>query len=269
MNRGVARQRTFFDDEDRVDFGAQLANIHDRFGVQTLAYCLLDNHYHLLLRTPDGGLSEAMQHLGLVYTRHTNDRRGRDGPLFRGRYHSILVTTDRYLVIAARYIHRNALDVAGVTNPADYRWSSYRAYLGHRRVPAFLNTDLVLDQFGGDRARLVRFTESEDPTVTTLADLLPLIECSVARDDLANGDDSPRRWTARTVLVGIAASGVGPLGLRDEIERHLAFPTPKARTQAFTRFACTPLDPAAARVLAAITAVLSCHGARRHGRKSV
>jgi REP element-mobilizing transposase RayT len=83
MNRGVNREPTFFADVDRRQFGHRLADIHERFGVETLAYCLMDNHYHLLLRARDGGLSRAMHHLGLVYTRRTNDRLGRDGPLFR------------------------------------------------------------------------------------------------------------------------------------------------------------------------------------------
>ena len=79
----------FFADEDRIEFGRVLGEIHERFGVETLAYCLVPNHYHLLLRCPDGGLSAAMQHLGSTFTRRMNDRAGRDGPLFRGRFHAI------------------------------------------------------------------------------------------------------------------------------------------------------------------------------------
>jgi REP element-mobilizing transposase RayT len=98
MNRGVDHQQIFFADADRVEFGRLLGEIHTKWGVETLAYCLMDNHYHLILHTPDGGLSEAMQYLGVVYTRHTNDRVGRDGPICRGRFASMLVTTDSYLL---------------------------------------------------------------------------------------------------------------------------------------------------------------------------
>ncbi len=66
----------FFDDSDRIEFGARLADIHERFGVETHAYCLMDNHYHTLFHCPDGGLSPAMQRLGSLYTRHVNDRLG-------------------------------------------------------------------------------------------------------------------------------------------------------------------------------------------------
>jgi putative transposase len=109
MNRGIDRQPVFFADADGVKFGRRLAEVHERFGVETLAYCLMPNHYHLLIRLPGGGLAAAIHHLGSLYTRNTNDRTGRDGPLFRGRYHSIRVDTDEYLLWAARYIHRNPL----------------------------------------------------------------------------------------------------------------------------------------------------------------
>ena len=134
MNRGVNRQLVFFSDADRVEFGRVLAEMHQRFGVETLAYCLMPNHYHLVLRCPDGGLSDAMQHVGSTYTRRTNTRVGRDGPLFRGRFHAIHVADDVYLKWVVRYIHRNAVDIAGIQGCEDYRWSSYRSYLGLRRA---------------------------------------------------------------------------------------------------------------------------------------
>lgn len=253
MNRGVDHQRTFFADDDRLEFGVRLADIHDRFGIETLAYCLLDNHYHLLVRTPHGDLPAAMHHLGLVYTRHTNDRVGRDGPLFRGRYHSIMVTTDRYLLAATRYIHRNALDVRGVGHPADYRWSSYRAYLGHRPEASFLRTEIVLDHFGQDRQRFARFTEDDDPLapVETLDDLTQIIHLAIAREDLEHGDDRARRWTGRTVML-LLEDRLAPGPLRADVSAALAFPSPKARANAHRRAALWAVDPGVARVLSAV-----------------
>ena len=162
MNRGVNHQRIFFDDADRIEFGARLEDINQRFGIETLAYALMTNHYHLLLRTPAGGLSEAMHRLGLVYVKRTNKRVGRDGPLFRSRFHSIPVTTDAYLRYAARYIHRNPLELPGVARPEFYRWSSYRTYRGFRSPAPFMNTSLVLRLFDDDRDDLARFTDGED-----------------------------------------------------------------------------------------------------------
>lgn len=147
MNRGVDRQTTFFSDADRVEFGRLLGVGFDRFDVEVHAYCLMDTHYHLLLRCPSGGLSEYMQTIGSILTRHINDRVGRDGPLFRGRFHSISVTQDAQLLRTVRYIHRNALDLPGVGDVNDYRWSSHRTYRGFRSTPRWMRTDHVLNSF--------------------------------------------------------------------------------------------------------------------------
>lgn len=215
MNRGAARQVVFRDDQARLDFGHRLAFIHAEFGVETLAYCLMDNHYHLLLRTPAGGLSAAMQHLGSVFTRHLNDRVGRDGPIFRGRFNSILVTTDLYLAWVARYIHRNPVE-AGLAERADgYRWSSCRAYLGLRPAPHFLEPGPVLSLFH-DVEALAAFTDRPvaplvDDGPLTSADLLQLVDFAIAIDDIRNGDDDAvRSWLRQTTLVLLAHDALGP-----------------------------------------------------------
>ncbi len=203
MNRGAGRQAVFFDDEDRRLFGRLLTLAHERFGVEVHAYCLMTNHVHLLVHCPQGRLSEAMQLVGSVYTRATNERVGRDGPLFRGRFHSLPVTSDDHLLSAVRYIHRNPLDIAGVSHPVDYRWSSHRTYLGQRPCPPFVRTDEVLARFGGDRALFDRFV-SADPgapersaasavDVSSLAAMVQLV-----LDELLD-DDRPARLH-RTVL---------------------------------------------------------------------
>jgi REP element-mobilizing transposase RayT len=188
MNRGVNRQRIFFADEDRIEFGRLLGESHARFGVETLAYCLVPNHYHLLLRCPSGGLSTAMQHISSVYTRHTNDRVGRDGPLFRGRFHSIVVDDDVYAKWAFRYIHLNALDVRDVRRPEDYRWSSYRAYLGHRTPPPFMNTSVMSDLFDGDTDRIRSFTTGNERPIPR--HLRAFVQSAIAIDDIAHGFDA-------------------------------------------------------------------------------
>jgi REP element-mobilizing transposase RayT len=162
MNRGIDHADVFLADSDRVEFGQRLADVFDRFGVRTHAYCLMDNHFHLLWQCPDGGLSASMQRLSSLYTRHVNDRLGRDGPIFRGRFHSRLITDERHLVATARYIHRNPLELPGVVNARDYRWSSHRTYLGLRRKPAWLFTSTVLA--GWEPEAFDRFVDDDSPS---------------------------------------------------------------------------------------------------------
>jgi REP element-mobilizing transposase RayT len=161
MNRGVARHKTFFSDIDRVEFGRLLGVAGERCGVEIHAYCLMPNHYHLVLRCPDGGLSDFVQYLASVYTRHTNERLGRDGPLFRGRFRSRPIDEDAYLLAAVRYVHRNPLSLASVGAVEAYRWSSHRSYLRYRKPPPWLSTDVVLGMFGDDVGRFHDFVAAE------------------------------------------------------------------------------------------------------------
>lgn len=159
MNRGASHQRTFLCDADRVEFGRLLGVGHERFGVEVHAYCLMSNHFHLLVHCPTGGLSRYMHLLCSSFVRHVNERAGRDGPLFRGRFRSIVVSDDRQLLATVRYIHRNALDLPGVVSVDGYRWSSHRTYLGHRPPPEWLHTNEVLAHFGGDVRRFHEFVD--------------------------------------------------------------------------------------------------------------
>ena len=208
MNRGVARQATFYSDADRVEYGRLLGVGHERFGVEVHAYCLMPNHYHLLLHCPLAGLSAFMHQLGSVYTRHVNDRVGRDGPLFRGRFHSIPITDTPQLLATVRYIHRNALDIAGVTSAADYRWSSHRAYLGHRRRAPWLRTDAVLSHFDGDIGSFSEFVENnviEHRRAERLVRLDALLATvDLVLEELAGALDGGTQGVRRTVLILIA-----------------------------------------------------------------
>ena len=234
MNRGANRQTVFFSDMDRVEFGRLLGEINERFGVVCLAYCLMDNHYHLVLRCPDCHLSEAMQHLGSVYTRHTNERQRRDGPLFRGRFRSIPITTDAYLLCAVRYVHRNALDLPGVTDPGEYRWSSHRAYLGSRRPPSWLDTQEVIDRFV-DVARFDDFvrgsTAIAEPSTVTEDDVRSIIRLAVEVHDRSE-DGAADQWLNRSLLHLLDASGaIGQF--RDRLDELAARGSPAQRSATF------------------------------------
>ena len=207
MNRGVNRGTVFFDDTARLEFGRQLADVHERFGLEVLAYCLMGNHYHLLVRTEPGTLSPAMQRIGSGYVQRTNQRLGRDGPLFRGRFHAIPVMTDAYLMAAFRYIHQNPLVVRGVRSVIDYRWSSARTYFGLRAAPSFVDTELMSTMFDGSMEALAAFHEpmgwhdvlSSDPS-TAVDTLDQLIHLAIVIDDLDQaGDRGVPPRLARTI----------------------------------------------------------------------
>jgi REP element-mobilizing transposase RayT len=129
----------------------------ERFDVDIFAYVLMDNHYHLLLRTNSANLSKSMQWLGTTYTTRFSLRHARNGHLFQGRYKSIIVENDSYLLQLSYYIHRNPLRAGWVKRLIDYRWTSYPAYAYQRRYPEWLNTNLILSQFNAaDKNRVYR-----------------------------------------------------------------------------------------------------------------
>lgn len=167
MSRGVNRQPIFFDDDDRVAFGRLVGVMSERFGIEVHAYCLLDNHFHLLVRCPRGNLSEAMHYLLSVFARRVNDRSGRVGHLFGSRFTSRLITSYEYLANVVRYIHRNALDVRGVDTVDQYRWSSHNHYLGRRPPLEWLHIDAVLGWFD-DSSSFHRFVGHDTITAGVL-----------------------------------------------------------------------------------------------------
>jgi len=158
MNRGAQRQAIYADDTDREKFVELLGELGERFGLEVHAWCLMGNHYHVMVRTAEVGLSRAMRHLNGVYTQYFNRRHRRDGPLFRGRYKAVLVEADVYWSHLSRYVHRNPLEAGLINVLSEYRWSSYRAYIGKASKPQWLHTQRVLEQFC-DRTTYQRFVE--------------------------------------------------------------------------------------------------------------
>ncbi len=148
VNRGASRSTIFHDVNDRVVFLSCLVMAARRCNVEIHAYCLMGNHYHLLVRTPDGNLDRMMHLVGLHYSRYFNDKYDKDGRLCKDRYYPILIDSDEYLLAVSRYIHRNPIAL-GVDQLASYVWSSYAAYLGLRRKQEWLHTDFTLEMCGG------------------------------------------------------------------------------------------------------------------------
>jgi REP element-mobilizing transposase RayT len=124
-----------------------MGGLHDRWRVEVFAYCLMGNHYHVCLRTPEGNLARVMRHLDGLYTQRFNRRHRRDGALFRGRYKAILVDSDNYLAQVVRYIHLNPLGAGLVGEPQSYPWSSHRLYLRPKALPKWLRIEEVMADF--------------------------------------------------------------------------------------------------------------------------
>src|ERR671924_2148265 len=129
-SRGNERKWIFRDDFDRKLFLNILSQINQRFNWLCHAYCLMTNHYHLLIETPDGNLSKGMRQLNGVYTQRFNRQHGRVGHVFQGRYKAIIVQKESYLVELARYVVLNPVRARMVRSLAEWPWSSYRATAG-------------------------------------------------------------------------------------------------------------------------------------------
>lgn len=146
--RGNARADIFVDDNDRRRFLELLGQEITQQGWRCYAYCLMNNHYHLLIETPAPNLVAGMRRFNGVYTQNFNHRHKRVGHVFQGRYKSIVVDKDSYCLELCRYIVLNPVRARMVKQVQHWAWSSYCATVGQVTAPAWLDTDWVLEQFG-------------------------------------------------------------------------------------------------------------------------
>src|SRR4030042_5728637 len=147
MNRGRRRESVFTYEKDYNVFITLLKETVEMWNLRIAAYCLIPNHYHILIQTPDANLSRCMRHIDGVYTQRFNRVHGTDGQLFRGRYKSILVDEQGYLLELLRYIHRNPLK-AGLSKTFEgYAWSSHKGYISKAKKWSWLHKQYVLSKF--------------------------------------------------------------------------------------------------------------------------
>ncbi|MCX6016397.1 MAG: transposase, partial [Chloroflexales bacterium] len=139
-SRGDRREPIYKDDVDRQAQLEVLAQATDRFDAQVLSYCLMGNHYHLVLHTRQANLSRLMRHFNGVYTQAYNRRHGLVGHLFQGRFKAILVDRDAYLLALCRYVERNPVAAGLVASAGEWPWSSYQAHVGQAATPPWLDT---------------------------------------------------------------------------------------------------------------------------------
>ena len=156
MNRGRRGEKVFGIKEDYWLFVDLLKELDDIFHVRVVAYCMMTNHYHLLVQTPDANLSRSMRHLNGVYTQRYNRKYGYDGQLFRGRYKSIVVESDSYALELVRYIHRNPMEAGIVDTLQKYTWSSHKPYLSDAKKWNWLHKDYILKLFSKSKPESIR-----------------------------------------------------------------------------------------------------------------
>jgi REP-associated tyrosine transposase len=147
-SRGNERKAVFKSNRDREKFLEYLESATERYNAVIHAFCLMDNHYHLLLETPSGNLPQIMRHINGAYTTYFNVKRARNGHLFQGRYKAILVEKDAYAKELSRYIHLNPVRAKMVEKLEQHPWSSYNYYVGRKDTPEWLNRSFILSYFG-------------------------------------------------------------------------------------------------------------------------
>ena len=152
-SRGNEKKPVFKNDDDRKTFLNTLLHVNKRYHWICHAYCLMTNHYHLLIETPDGNLALGMRQLNGVYTQLFNKLHNRNGHLFQGRYKAIVIQKDSHLLEVCRYVVLNPVRARMVEAPDEWKWSSYLATAGRGTSHSTLTTDWVLGRFSGKRGK--------------------------------------------------------------------------------------------------------------------
>jgi len=150
-SHGDRREDIYLDDKDSLAWLTVFSGVCSRFNWRCHAWCLMDNHYHVVIETIEGNLSQGMRQLNGVFTQRSNRRHKRAGHVFQGRYKAILVQKDSYLLELARYVVLNPVRAGMVSDVQDWQWSSYLEMVGRRPSAKWLETDWVLNHFGDSR----------------------------------------------------------------------------------------------------------------------
>lgn len=151
--RGNRREPIFYADQDRRVFLEKINETFLKYSFVCFTYCLMDNHYHLFVKTPLANITQGMHYLNTSYVNWFKARHKVAGVIFQGRYKSILVDENNYGVHLSAYIHLNPSRAGIVENPREYPWSSYLTYVNGETSPVVLDTDFILGQFDNDKIR--------------------------------------------------------------------------------------------------------------------
>lgn len=156
VQRGNEKKNIFRNDEDKNRFLATIAKAREKYNFFVYAYCLMDNHIHLLINDNGNDISKLMKSVNVSYVSYFNRVYQRCGHLFQDRFKSEMVKDDRYLLEVSRYIHNNPVKAKIVEKPEDFRWSSYNIYSGKADDEfGILETNMILDYFTGDKRKII------------------------------------------------------------------------------------------------------------------
>lgn len=167
MNRGRRKENIFLSSTDYENFIKVLQETSKNWNLQISAYCLMSNHYHLLINTPEGNISRCMRHVNGVYTQRFNRQHKTDGQLFRGRYKAVLIDADNHLLEVLRYIHRNPLQAGIVQSLGDFPWSSHPGYISNAKKWEWLHKEFLLSMMSAKKSKrkaiYLDFISQEEP----------------------------------------------------------------------------------------------------------
>lgn len=188
MLRGNEKKRLFIDDEDRNRFIYILGKMKENNSYYLYAYCLMDNHVHLLVKEGEDSISRTMKRVGVTYAYYFNRKYVRVGHLFQDRFRSEAIEDDLYLLSASRYIHNNPVKANIVKTPGEYRWSSYNDYLVRNNTKMnLLDKEILLGLFSDEEESALRqFIE-----FTNMASEDVFIDCK--KDNTIINDEDIRR----------------------------------------------------------------------------
>ena len=154
MVRGINKNDLFLEDDDKKYFLQVLLDKKEQCNFLLPAYCLMDNHVHMLIKEQTSGLPDIMKRVNISYAGYFNRKYDRVGPLFQGRYRSENIEDEKYFLAVARYIHQNPMKAGMVSAPESYKWSSYGDYVNIERQNKLVDTKVVLELFNCKRGNV-------------------------------------------------------------------------------------------------------------------
>ncbi|MFC1771522.1 transposase [Candidatus Margulisiibacteriota bacterium] len=147
FNRGICRKSIFLSPRHNLFFLELLDRIVEKYGVEIYCYCIMKNHFHILIHTPYGNIAQVMQYLASNLAKFINKELNADGALFKRRYKEVLVDSESYLLQVSRYIHLNPVQAKLVKKAEQWKWSSIHEYYGQKDKTVPLTTNKILTHF--------------------------------------------------------------------------------------------------------------------------